>query len=289
MSASSTAVAVTPPTTLAPETTSLVAPRAERALPELLQMAELFQQSGLFKDASSVAAAFVRIQAGAEMGVQPFQAMSGIHLIQGKPVVGAALLAGLLDAHPAYSYLVEWTRDEAGAALACSVTIAKNGSTRGTATFSLADAERAGLIAKNPTWRTYPENMLFARALSNAVRWYAGGVTGGAPVYIDGEVEELEPIDLDELARKPSTEVLPRARISREERRRLDEERRRAGLTTVEMKRLMERVAGAANSQDLYADQVQAVLAEVEAAGVDEIGSLPGVDQAPDEPGEAES
>jgi hypothetical protein len=56
----------------------------------------------------------------------------------------------------------------------------------GISTFSLDDARRAGLTS-NPTWKSYPRNMLFARALSNGARWFCPDVFNG-PVYTPEEL-----------------------------------------------------------------------------------------------------
>ncbi len=152
---------------------------------EIQTWAEKFAESGMFTDARQVVQAFVKISAGAELGLTPFQSMSGVHIIQGKPVVGAGLLASLLDRDPAYDYRVEWEPDEAHPE-ACTVIVIKNGNERGRSRFSLEDAKRAGLTSSN--WTKYPSSMLFARAMSNAVRWYAPGATGTS-VYVEGELE----------------------------------------------------------------------------------------------------
>jgi len=148
------------------------------------QWAEKLYSSGMFQDAQSVSQAFVKIAAGAELGLTPFQSMSGVHLIKGKPVVGAGLLASLLDRDPNYSYTVDWEPDETDPQ-ACTIAVSKNGKLRGKSRFSLEDAKRAGILRDN--WLRYPSAMLFARAMSQAVRWYAPGATGTS-VYVEGEL-----------------------------------------------------------------------------------------------------
>ena len=54
--------------------------------------------------------------------------------------------------------------------------------------YSLKDAERAGLT-KNPTWRSCPSDMLFARALSRLARQLFPDVIGNC--YVQGEISEL--------------------------------------------------------------------------------------------------
>jgi hypothetical protein len=157
------------------------------------RVAKGFAMSGYFADAKSAEQAFVKVMAGAEMGLSPFQAMTGIHIIEGKPVVGAGLLAALVDQNPNYEYETEWEPDEKDPT-ACTVIIFKGGKERGRSRFSLEDAAAAGIDkptrnGKPSNWKTFGRNMLFARAMSNAVRWYAPGITGTATYTDSDEIE----------------------------------------------------------------------------------------------------
>ncbi len=53
---------------------------------------QIMARSGLFPDITRVCQAVVKILAGGELRIGPFAAMSDIHLIDGKPVVGAGSL-----------------------------------------------------------------------------------------------------------------------------------------------------------------------------------------------------
>jgi hypothetical protein len=189
-----------------------------RAAPDIdtaFRVAKGFAMSGYFADAKSAEQAFVKVMAGAEMGLSPFQAMTGIHIIEGKPVVGAGLLAALIDQNPDYEYETEWDPDEKDPT-ACTVVIFKHGKERGRSRFSLADATAAGIDkpsrnGKPSNWKTYGRNMLYARAMSNAVRWYAPGITGTA-TYSDADE-----IGTDEVV-PPHIEALDRQAAEREER-----------------------------------------------------------------------
>lgn len=175
---------------------------------ELRRKAVEYAESGMFRDALKAEQALVKIYAGAELGLNPFQSMSGVHIIQGKAVIGGGLLAVALDKDPEYDYDVEWEGDP-GSETACTIIVTKNGKTRGRSRFSLDDAQRAGLVQKNQNYKAYPPNMLFNRAMSNAVRWYAPGVTS-IPVYVEGEdgVADEVPRDVPEdVVMKPRTRV----------------------------------------------------------------------------------
>ena len=69
-------------------------------------MAKTMAESGFFADIKQVAQAMVKIQAGRELGLPPFASMSGIHIVQGKPVLGANLIATMVKNSGRYDYRV---------------------------------------------------------------------------------------------------------------------------------------------------------------------------------------
>lgn len=144
--------------------------------------------SGMFPDIKEDAAkAMVKILAGQEIGVTPFQAMSNINIIQGKAAMGANLMAAKVKGSGKYDYRADVSSEK------CTVTIRQINHNRnefediGSFTFSMEDAKRIGLANKD-NWRNYPQNMLFARAISNAVRMYAPDVFNGNLVYDPDEL-----------------------------------------------------------------------------------------------------
>lgn len=166
------------------------------SLTEIMSIGKAFAESGMFPDIKTAAQAVVKIQAGAEMGIPPFAAMSGIHIIQGKPTVGAGLMAANVKVSGKYDYRVVESTEKV-----CSIdfyqktvqSIITDGKVTGSvptqekignSTFTLDDAKKAG--TKNLD--KYPKNMLFARAISNGVKWYTPDVFAG-PVYVPEEME----------------------------------------------------------------------------------------------------
>lgn len=156
-------------------------------------LGKVLSQSGYFSDAKEAAQAAVKVMAGEEVGLGPVASMTGIHIVQGKVTLGANLIAALVRRHPEYDYEVTEHTDQV-----CTIVFTYKGKPAGTSSFSMADAEKAGLL-KSPTWRAHPRNMLFARAMSNGAKWYAPDVSAGAPLYtpdelgaeIDGETGEV--------------------------------------------------------------------------------------------------
>ena len=131
-------------------------------------------KSGYFKDATSEAQAIVKVMAGQELGLPPFASMTAIHIIKGKPVLGANAIATLIKNDRRYNYVVEEHTDKI-----CVIVFYESGNKVGTSIFTAADAKRAG----TQNMGKFPRNMLFARAISNGAKWYVPGIFGGMPVY----------------------------------------------------------------------------------------------------------
>ena len=146
------------------------------------RMAKAMVASGYFNDAKEVAQALVKIQAGKELGIPAFASMTGIHIIQGKPVLGANVLATLVKNDPRYDYKVKVATNEL-----CELTWFENGQEVGPSAFSMIEAKAANLNGKD-NWKRYPSDMLFARAISRGARRYAPGIFGGSPVYTPDEM-----------------------------------------------------------------------------------------------------
>lgn len=161
-------------------TTSLVPTTAQ----DIMTHAKAFAESGMFQDTRQAAQAFVKIQAGAELGIAPFAAMSGIHIISGKPVLGAGLLAGLVKRSGKYDYRVIEQSAEV-----CSIDFFQGKELIGNSTFTISEARKAGV--KNLD--KFAANMLFARAISNGAKWYTPDVVGGV-VYTEGDFDMSPPV-----------------------------------------------------------------------------------------------
>lgn len=185
---------------------------------DLGTIANNFGGSGLFPDAKSGQAAFAKILIGRSLGLGPAQAMMGIHVVEGKPQIAATTLAGFVRESPTYDYRVLKHNDEE-----CWIEFGWGDAPRGKVTkfevdehgeatiepawetsiglsgFTVDEAKEANL-GKWPNeekwnasqWGKWPRNMVFARAMSNGVKWYCPDLFGGVPVYTEGD-EFIEP------------------------------------------------------------------------------------------------
>lgn len=163
--------------------------------------ARAMSASGFFPDSKQAAQAVVKVLAGRELGFGAFASMTGVSVIQGKPVVGANLTAAAIKQTGKYNYRVFEHTDQV-----CRIKFYEGGQEVGVSSFTMEDAKAAGLTGKD-NWKKYPRNMLFARAISNGQKWYAPDVYNGVTVYTPDELganvdEEGNIIDV-----KPETSI----------------------------------------------------------------------------------
>jgi hypothetical protein len=172
-----------------------------------IALGQIMARSGLFPDIRRVSQAIVKILAGRELGIGPFAAMSDIHIIEGKPVVGARILAALVRASEHYDYkVVEWTHER------CTLAFSRDGQQlEPLVSFDEQDAKRARLDRPTRNGRPsnhtrYPRNMKFARAMSNGVALHCPDLTAGTAVYTPDELEVDDP-DADTPPAEPAVEA----------------------------------------------------------------------------------
>jgi len=156
-------------------------------LAELTGIAKLLAASGYFEAKGTadqvVAQLATKILAGRELGLGPFAAVQGIHVIQGRPALSANLIASAIKSSPKYDYRVKRLDPEA-----CELEFFERVSGRleplGVSTFTAADARAAG----TQNMQKFARNMLFARAISNGARWYCPDLFAGSAVYVPEEL-----------------------------------------------------------------------------------------------------
>jgi hypothetical protein len=159
------------------------------SLDDAMRAAELMSKSGLVPQAfrGKPADILVAMQWGAEMGIQPMQAINSISVIQGKPSIYGDLGKALIMRRTGID-LLDYTNEVTGDAMqrhaTCKIERANpNGKPLVCErSFSMEDAKRASLLGKGP-WLTYPDRMLTWRAFWLCARdIYAdvlGGIQGG--------------------------------------------------------------------------------------------------------------
>ncbi len=149
------------------------------SIDELNRLGQILSQSGFFEDCKQAAQAVVKILAGSELGFPAFSSMVGIHIIKGKPALGANLIAAAIKRSGRYDYRVLELSDRC-----CQIAFMEQGQQIGVSEFSAADAAKAG----TQNMGKFPRNMLFARCISNGVKWFCPDIFLGAPVYTPEEL-----------------------------------------------------------------------------------------------------
>ncbi len=147
---------------------------AVNSLPEMLQLAELFAASGMFPDAKEKGQALVKIQAGAELGILPFQAMSGIFIVKYKVCIGSILMAAKVKRSGKYTFKV-LTQTDTVCKIEFFEKIGGKFESQGISEMTIEQARKLG----SQNLEKMPRNMLYARAISNGVRWFCPDVFMG--------------------------------------------------------------------------------------------------------------
>lgn len=151
-------------------------------LSSIIQTGIILARSGFFQDARDEAQAVAKVLAGAELGVAPIAAMTGIFLVKGRVTLSANILAALIVRSGKYKYRIKEHTDSK-----CVILFTEGDEQLGYSAFTIDDAKRAGLVKSGSGWANYPKAMLFARALSQGARWYCPDI-GVFAVYTPEEM-----------------------------------------------------------------------------------------------------
>ena len=117
---------------------------------------------------------------GRDLGISATNALQHIIVIEGKATADAQLIGMLV--RRAGHRLEDKTTDQSS-----TVTITRDDGSIHTVTFTMADAQRAGLVRPGGAWTKYPSAMLYARALTACARKGAQDALMGT-VYTPEEV-----------------------------------------------------------------------------------------------------
>lgn len=161
------------------------------SLQEAMQIAELLAGSDIVpKDYQRKPGnILVAMQWGAEIGLQPLQAMQNIAVINGRPSIwGDAMLAlvrgsGLLD------FIKEEISEDDQKA---TVTVKRKNEEPVASVFTMEDAKKAGLLGKQGPWTQYPKRMLKLRARSYALRDVFPDVLKGMAIAEEEKDKEID-------------------------------------------------------------------------------------------------
>ena len=178
------------------------------SIEDLARVGDVFVKSGFFSDTRDAAQAIVKVMAGQELGFAPIASMTGVYIVKGKVSLSANLIAAAVKRSGRYTFRVRKHDAQICEIEFFELDKAGNKESIGTSSFSMQEAAQAGL-ASSATWKNFPRNMLYARAMSNGAKWFCPDVFGG-PVYtpdelgatIDGETGEV--IDIEPASHTPA-------------------------------------------------------------------------------------
>lgn len=138
-----------------------------QSLDEALKFAEMLSKSSIVpKDYQGNAGnVLVAVQWGMEIGLQPLQAMQNIAVINGRPSIWGDAMLAIVRGSGLLEFIREEPTDES-----CTCTIKRKGEEPVTRTFTMADAQKAGLANKQGPWTQYPKRMMQMRARAYALR-----------------------------------------------------------------------------------------------------------------------
>jgi hypothetical protein len=141
-------------------------------------------------------AVFAAILFGEELGIGPMQALSSIHVIEGKPGMSPELMRALV-ARAGHRIDV---KEASGTKVVLWGKRCDNDS-EATVTWTMEDAKLAGLAGRG-AWKTYPRAMLLARATSELCRMVFADVVAGLS-YTPEENASVAGVEWDELPVDP--------------------------------------------------------------------------------------
>jgi len=178
------------------------------SIEDLARVGDVFVKSGFFSDTRDAAQAIVKVMAGQELGFAPIASMTGVYIVKGKVSLSANLIAAAVKRSGRYTFRVRQHDAQVCEIEFFELDKAGNKESIGISSFTMQEAAQAGL-ASSATWKNFPRNMLYARAMSNGAKWYCPDVFGG-PVYtpdelgatIDGETGEV--IDIEPANHTPA-------------------------------------------------------------------------------------
>lgn len=151
----------------------------------LTELGQTLARSGFFSDAKEASQAIVKVLAGRELGFGPVASMTGVYIVKGRVSLSANIMAAAVRRSGRYDFRVRQLDEKIATIEFFEISAGKRESL-GISSFSIEDARKAG----TQNLDRFPKNMLFARAMSNGVKWFAPDVTGG-PAYTPEELGEM--------------------------------------------------------------------------------------------------
>lgn len=160
------------------------------------RIAPTMKDSRLFGVATVHQAAAIMLK-GHELGLGMAASFEFVQVIQDKPTLNPrGALALVMQSGECEAMKITNETDDKGNPVSCTVYMKRRGGLEHTERFTLADANRAGLVKPDSGWTKYPANMLRWRAVGYCIDVLFPDITGGmkradefgAAISPDGDV-----------------------------------------------------------------------------------------------------
>ena len=142
-------------------------------------------ESKMYKGIGDQAGVMMIMLAARELGIPPCQAINGgLNIIQGKVEISARMMSALIRKAGHQISVKECTSTQC-------ILVGKRCDTGEvqSSSFSVAEAQQAGLVKTGGGWTKWPKDMCFARALSRLARQLFSDVIGIG--YVEGEISQI--------------------------------------------------------------------------------------------------
>lgn len=156
-------------------------------------MAEQAVTSKMYPNIKDKSGIMMIMLAARELGIPPCQALNGgLNIIQGKVEISARMMSALIRKAGHQLKVQECTATQC-------VLVGKRCDTGEvqSSSFSVAEAQLAGLVKPGGGWIKWPKDMCFARALSRLARQLFSDVIGIG--YVEGEIGQVVEIKASEV------------------------------------------------------------------------------------------
>lgn len=159
-------------------------------------MAKTAVESKMYRGIGDQAGVMMIMLSARELGIPPMQALNGgINIIQGKAEISARMMSALIR-NAGHQIKIKESTDTNCILIGTRFDTSETEECE----FSIADANRAGLVKPGGGWTKFPKDMCFARALSRLARQLFSDVIGIG--YVEGEIkatdmEVIVPVDIE--------------------------------------------------------------------------------------------
>lgn len=172
----------------------------KQELDYLKGLASIAAKSGNYQGMNEITLLNLMLSAK-DLGVSPMKALNGgFYVVNGKVCMSTALMADRIRKAGHSVKIPEWTDEKC-----VMIGIRKDNGDSVKLEFTMQDAQRAGLT-NSPTWKKFPKNMLYNRAMSTLARVLFSDVVGNA--YSEEERFDIQGIPPEKRPVEESSEEI---------------------------------------------------------------------------------